>query len=196
MFINIDLENIKGKISLTWFQENYIRHKYNICNSLSYYNQLWKIDPAKDFPEGKKKKICDKYKAQKTTETTETTEKILLDINMSIIIPNTPHTTPRKELLSMFDDNSGWNTLKVHNSTQSTTMKNEFNIASSMRISIDRLDYQSSRRLDNISNSSNSTLNSSIGDRLSNLASPSPYLSPSPQNKTKSSSSSNSFDTF
>ena len=163
MFINIDLENINEKISLTWFQQNYIRHKYNICKSLSYYNQLWKIDPAREK------------------------KKILLATNIPRIIPNTPHTTPRKELLSMFDDNSEWNTLKVVDSLE--TMKKERNIPISMRISIDRLDYQSPGCIDNISNSSNSTLNSSIGDRLSNLASP--YLS-----SQKTCSSSNSLDTF
>ena len=168
MFINIDLENIKinGKNSLTWFQQNYIRHKYNICKSLSYYNQLWKIDPP--------------------------THKKILFLNKRII-PTTPHTTPRKEVQSLFDDNSGWNKLKILDSLE--TMKKERNIPCSMRISIDRLDYQSPGRLDNISNSSNSTLNSSFGDRLSNLAPASPYLSSSsPQNK--SSSSFNSFDIF
>lgn len=164
MFINIDLDNIKEKNSLTWFQQNYIRHKYNIFKSLSYIDL-----PTPAYGTAKKKKE----------------KKILFTTNIHKINPNTPHTTPRKELLSMFDDNSGWNTLKVQNSIQTTTMKKEINIPSSMRISIDRLDYQSPGRLDNISNSSNSTLNSSIGDRLSNLPSASPYLS-----------SSNSFDTF
>ena len=187
MFINIDLVNIKEKNSLTWFQQNYIRHKYNIFKSLSY------IDLPTPAYGTAKNGTAKNGTAKNGTAKKE--KKILLTTNMPRIIPNTPHTTPRKELLSMFDDNSGWNTLKMQNSTQTTTIKKEIKIPSSMRISIDRLDYQSPGRLDNISNSSNSTLNSSMGDRLSNLTSP--YLSSSsPQNKNKSSSSSNSFDTF
>lgn len=140
MFSNINLENINLKNSLTWFQQNYIEHKYNICKSLSYYNQILKIHSYKTLLLNQK------------------------------IFPTTPHTTPRKEIQSMFHDNSGWNTLKVLNSLHT-------NIPISITIPVDRYNYQSSGSLDNISNSSNSTLNSSIGERLSNLESASPYLS-------------------
>lgn len=160
MFSNINLENINLKNSFTWFQQNYIEHKYNICKSLSYFNQILKIHSYKTLFLNKK------------------------------IFPTAPHTTPRKEIQSMFHDNSGWNTLKVLNSLHT-------NIPISITIPVDRHNYQSSGSLDNISNtsnstlnSSNSTLNSSIGDLLSNIDSTSPYLC------SKNFSSFNSVDTF
>ena len=64
-------------------------------------------------------------------------------------IPSTPNTTPRELVYAQFDDLSGWNRLNL----------------------VDKIDNQSP------GNSSNSTLNSSIGDRLSNLHSASPNLS-------------------
>ena len=84
-------------------------------------------------------------------------------------IPSTPNTTPLEQLQPLFDENSGWNRLNL----------------------IDKLDYQSPG---NISNSSNSPLNSSIGDRLSNLHSASPNR-PSLKDSGSSSSASASTST-